>query len=319
MPTLGKSAGALVAASALALSATVSTELPASAASSGCRINFKVYSHVEQGDRGMKTRAAQCLLRRAGYSVRVDGSFSWADEAAVKRFQYARGIPRPNGEVGRRTWTALLARGSRPHLSTGSHGDSVRRLQRALTASHHRVPVTGYFGSQTRAAVKSVQRARGLRSSGVASTSLWRVLQNGSAAGRSSHATKKPSRKKSSHSSSSSSRGARAVAFAKRQIGDRYRYGATGPSSWDCSGLTSGAWRSAGVSLPHSSRAQYRRGKYVSRSNLRLGDLVFFYSGPSHVGIYAGNGRVIHASRPGKPVGYEKISYMPYKGARRVG
>lgn len=115
------------------------------------------------------------------------------------------------------------------------------------------------------------------------------------------------------------SKGRRAVRFARRQIGDRYRYGATGPSSWDCSGLTRGAWKSVGVSLPHSSRMQYKRGKRVSRSNLRKGDLVFFYSRPSHVGIYAGNGRVIHASRPGKPVGYGKISSMPYKGARRPG
>jgi len=120
-------------------------------------------------------------------------------------------------------------------------------------------------------------------------------------------------------SHSSSSRGLKALAFARRQIGDRYRYGATGPSSWDCSGLTRGAWKSAGVKLPHSSRLQYYRGKRVLRKNLRKGDLVFFYSRPSHVGIYAGNGRVIHASRPGKPVGYAKISWMPYKGARRVG
>lgn len=119
-------------------------------------------------------------------------------------------------------------------------------------------------------------------------------------------------------SGSRNSKGKKALAFAKRQLGDRYRYGASGPNSWDCSGLTQGAWRKAGVKLPHSSRAQFRRGKKVSRSNLRKGDLVFFYSRPSHVGIYAGNGKIIHASRPGKPVGYAKISSMPYKGARRV-
>jgi cell wall-associated NlpC family hydrolase len=55
----------------------------------------------------------------------------------------------------------------------------------------------------------------------------------------------------------------------------------------------------------------------VAKSKLRKGDLVFFYSGKSHVGIYAGKGRVIHASRPGKPVGYIKMKYMPYAGARR--
>ena len=77
------------------------------------------------------------------------------------------------------------------------------------------------------------------------------------------------------------------------------------------------AWKAAGKKLPHSAKAQYKKGKKVSKSKLKKGDLVFFYSGPSHVGIYAGGGKIIHASRPGKPVAYIKIKYMPYKGARR--
>jgi len=114
-----------------------------------------------------------------------------------------------------------------------------------------------------------------------------------------------------------SSKGARALAFAKRQLGDRYRYGGTGPNAWDCSGLTRGAWTHAGKRIPRTSQGQARSGKRVSKSKLRKGDLVFFYSGKSHVGIYAGKGRVIHASRPGKPVAYIKIKHMPYAGARR--
>ena len=94
---------------------------------------------------------------------------------------------------------------------------------------------------------------------------------------------------------------------------------AAGPGSWDCSGLTMKAWGSVGVSLPHSSGQQYNHGRTVARSDLQLGDLVFFYSDISHVGLYAGNGRVIHAPRPGKSVEYIKISYMPYAGARRPG
>ena len=113
------------------------------------------------------------------------------------------------------------------------------------------------------------------------------------------------------------SKGAKALAYAKRQLGDRYRYGGTGPSSWDCSGLTRGAWKHAGKKIPRTSQGQARVGKKVAKSKLRKGDLVFFYSGKSHVGIYAGKGRVIHASRPGKPVAYIKMTYMPYAGARR--
>jgi cell wall-associated NlpC family hydrolase len=116
-----------------------------------------------------------------------------------------------------------------------------------------------------------------------------------------------------------SGRGAKALAFARAQLGEPYVRNAAGPGSWDCSGLTMAAWGSVGVSLPHSAGQQYNRGRYVAKSDLQLGDLVFFYSDISHVGLYAGNGRVIHAPRPGKSVEYIKMSYMPYAGARRPG
>jgi cell wall-associated NlpC family hydrolase len=83
--------------------------------------------------------------------------------------------------------------------------------------------------------------------------------------------------------------------------------------------LLVGAWKAAGVNLPHSAGKQYRIGKKISKSNLRNGDLVFFYRGIRHVGLYAGNGKVIHAPHPGKRVSYIKMSYMPYMGARRPG
>jgi peptidoglycan DL-endopeptidase CwlO len=118
---------------------------------------------------------------------------------------------------------------------------------------------------------------------------------------------------------SSGSRGARALAFARRQLGKPYRYASAGPNAYDCSGLTMAAWKSVGVSLPRSSRSQYSAGSYVAKSNLQLGDLVFFYSPISHVALYAGNGTVIHAPRPGKSVEYIKMSYMPYAGAKRPG
>jgi len=115
-------------------------------------------------------------------------------------------------------------------------------------------------------------------------------------------------------------RGAKALAFAKAQLGKPYRFGATGPNAYDCSGLTGAAWRTVGVSLPRTSQQQYNAGRSVAKSDLQLGDLVFFYPGSiSHVGLYAGNGTILHASRPGKPVEYIKMAYMPYAGARRPG
>jgi cell wall-associated NlpC family hydrolase len=131
-------------------------------------------------------------------------------------------------------------------------------------------------------------------------------------------ATKAP-RDSTRSSVTGTSKGAKALAYAKAQLGEPYARSGAGPSSWDCSGLTMMAWGSVGVSLPHSSRQQFSRGRSVAKSDLQLGDLVFFYSDISHVGLYAGNGQVIHAPRPGKSVEYIKMSYMPYAGARRPG
>ncbi|MFE2760237.1 C40 family peptidase [Streptomyces halstedii] len=113
-------------------------------------------------------------------------------------------------------------------------------------------------------------------------------------------------------------RAAQAVAFAFTALGKPYVWGATGPDSFDCSGLTQAAWRAAGVSLPRTTYSQIDAGTRVSRSELAPGDLVFFYSGISHVGLYIGGGQMIHAPRPGAPVRVAPISEMPFAGATRV-
>ncbi|MFF8804260.1 C40 family peptidase [Streptomyces omiyaensis] len=113
-------------------------------------------------------------------------------------------------------------------------------------------------------------------------------------------------------------RAAAALSFARAQIGKPYVWGATGPSGYDCSGLTQAAWRAAGVSLPRTTYTQINAGRRVSRSELAPGDLVFFYSGISHVGLYIGGGRMIHAPRPGSPIRVAPIDEMPFAGATRV-
>jgi cell wall-associated NlpC family hydrolase len=94
------------------------------------------------------------------------------------------------------------------------------------------------------------------------------------------------------------------IAFAMRQLGDPYVYGAAGPDSWDCSGLTAAAYARAGVSLPHRAAMQSTRGYAVPRSQARAGDLVLWGGVGSayHVGIYLGGGMVLHSPRPGKTV-----------------
>ncbi|WP_326598649.1 C40 family peptidase [Streptomyces sp. NBC_01803] len=112
-------------------------------------------------------------------------------------------------------------------------------------------------------------------------------------------------------------RAAAAVAFAYAQLGKPYGWGATGPDAFDCSGLTQAAWRTAGVALPRTSYSQVGAGTRVPRARLAPGDLVFYFSGISHVGIYVGNGQIIHASRPGTPVRLAPVDSMPIAAATR--
>lgn len=112
-----------------------------------------------------------------------------------------------------------------------------------------------------------------------------------------------------------SGRAGLALKFAFKQIGDRYVFGAAGMIYWDCSGLTMRAYQTAGVNLPHSSAAQSRLGKSVPFSQKQPGDLLFFGRPVSHVGIYIGNGKMVHAPRSGSRV---KIADASSLGSKRL-
>ncbi|MCX4988981.1 MULTISPECIES: C40 family peptidase [unclassified Streptomyces] len=109
--------------------------------------------------------------------------------------------------------------------------------------------------------------------------------------------------------SSYATKAAKAVTFVRTQIGKPYVWGATGPDSYDCSGLTQAAWKAAGVSLPRVTYDQVNAGTTVSLADAQPGDLVFFYDDISHVGVYIGNGMMIHAPKPGAYVREESIYY----------
>ena len=111
-----------------------------------------------------------------------------------------------------------------------------------------------------------------------------------------------------------------AIKYALKQIGDRYVFGSSGMVTWDCSGLTMRAFQAAGVSLPHSSAAQSRLGKKVSLNALKPGDLLFYGRPVSHVGIYLGGGKMVHAPRSGsrvKVAASGSLGRKPLVGARR--
>jgi peptidoglycan DL-endopeptidase CwlO len=115
-----------------------------------------------------------------------------------------------------------------------------------------------------------------------------------------------------------------AVRWALAQLGDPYRWGATGPDTFDCSGLTSSAYRAAGVSIPRVSRAQWGAGPHVQLANLLPGDLVFYADNPAdpstihHVGMYIGNGLMVHAPHTGDVVRVASIWRESYAGATRI-
>ncbi|MEU9077718.1 NlpC/P60 family protein [Kitasatospora sp. NPDC048538] len=112
-------------------------------------------------------------------------------------------------------------------------------------------------------------------------------------------------------------RAAAIVQFASAQLGKPYGWAKSGPASFDCSGLTSSAYRAAGVTISRTSQAQWNDGPHVDRANLQPGDLVFFYNDLHHVGLYIGDGKMIHAPRTGKNIEVLPISAMPYMGAVR--
>ena len=111
----------------------------------------------------------------------------------------------------------------------------------------------------------------------------------------------------------------KAIATALAQVGDTYQSGAAGPDAFDCSGLTMFAYAAAGIVLPHSSRSQSTMGTQVSRGELLPGDLVFFYTPISHVGLYIGDGMMVHARTFGSPVAVTSVDQRGFRFGVRLG
>ncbi|WP_369212088.1 C40 family peptidase [Streptomyces flavofungini] len=115
-----------------------------------------------------------------------------------------------------------------------------------------------------------------------------------------------------------SARAAAALAAARSAIGRPYVWGANGPAGFDCSGLMQWSYAQAGVGLPRTSQAQRYAGRQVSLSEARPGDLVAYRDDASHIGMYVGNGQVVHAPYPGAPVRYDPVGMMPVSSVTRV-
>ncbi|WP_225992940.1 C40 family peptidase [Actinomadura rudentiformis] len=115
-----------------------------------------------------------------------------------------------------------------------------------------------------------------------------------------------------------SGKAAQALRYAMSKIGRPYVWGAAGPSTFDCSGLTMWAYKQVGISLPHYTGSQWNAGTHISRSQLQPGDLVFFHGDLHHMGMYVGDGKFLHAPQTGDVVKISPLAGRPYAGAVRV-
>ncbi|MCX5049145.1 MULTISPECIES: C40 family peptidase [unclassified Streptomyces] len=118
-------------------------------------------------------------------------------------------------------------------------------------------------------------------------------------------------------SGKASAQGKKAVGFATAQIGKPYEWGAEGPDTYDCSGLTSQAWADAGHAIPRTSQEQWKQLKHIDIKDMRPGDLIIYFDDASHVGMYLGDGAIVHAPRPGRTVTITGAGSMPILGVVR--
>ncbi|MFF3939235.1 C40 family peptidase [Streptomyces phaeofaciens] len=111
--------------------------------------------------------------------------------------------------------------------------------------------------------------------------------------------------------SKASAQGKKAIKYATAQIGKPYEWGAEGPNTYDCSGLTSEAWRSAGTAIPRTSQEQWKQLRHVAVRDMRPGDLIIYFDDASHVALYVGDGAIVHAPRPGRTITLAGAGTMP--------
>ncbi|WP_052589596.1 peptidoglycan-binding protein [Luteipulveratus mongoliensis] len=263
---------------------------------------------LHYGSRGDLVKTAQ---RRLG--VRVDGNFGPQTLSSVKAFQSRKHL-KVDGYVGPATWRALggfpsgtddppSSHGCTSYVVRyGSKGDVVKAAQAKVG-----VRADGDFGANTLTAVKAFQKRKGLHVDGIVGPTTWRSLGG------------YPCGEEPPSGSDGVVTGTDVLEVAKRYIGMPYVWGGDTPAeSFDCSGLTQYVYRQLGIHIPRTSIEQSRFRTGVDRDHLKVGDLVFFYSPVHHVGIYAGNGRLIDAARPGTDISIHKMHVAPVKAIRLV-
>lgn len=279
---------------------------------------------LKQGSRGAAVTSLQQSLSSLGYyKGSIDGIFGSGNKTAVMNFQRAQGLS-VDGVVGSSTLTSInnalsgkapvnpapkpsVNAGSSSNntvsnglLKSGSRGTEVKTLQQSLgTLGYYKGSIDGVFGAGTKTAVVNFQRAQGLSADGIVGAATTKCINNVLSTG-------KPGNNVQSGATVSGDTVNKVVSTAKKYLGYNYVYGGCGPSGFDCSGFTQYVYNQTGISIPRTTTSQANVGKTLTKSQVQPGDLVVFSdtykAGPSHVGVYVGDGNFVHAANSQKGV-----------------
>ncbi len=297
------------------------------------------------------TELQQALYNKGFLKIKPTGYYGTSTKAAVISYQKSVGLT-ADGKAGPATRKALLGsnyaslvssntstatvatNGSSTEINPGDKGAIVSTIQTRLKALGYYTynKISEFYGPITEVAVRAFQKANGLTVDGVIGAKTLSKLNSSSAISKSAAAKNTTTAKATTTSttasntksvqvlgasSSSNAKIEAMIAYAKSKIGSKYVWGATGPNTFDCSGLTTAALKSVGVSAPRTAASQSTVSSWdkISKANLQRGDLVFFHSNNrsvGHVGIYLGGGQFIHASSGVKRVTIGDINSSYY-------
>lgn len=290
-----------------------------------------------QGVNHSDVKELQQELRKGNFFTFKNNTtyFGNITKQAVKRFQKANGLA-ADGSFGPASARVLKGKNNtqaKPPVSSSSSsllsynralrrglkGNDVRDLQLALKKlGHYNSSIDSSFGPGTLNAVRSFQSAQGISVDGSVGPATLKtinsVLSGNVAAGKPvSVAPAAPNRNDSGKGTTIN-----IINTAKKFIGGRYVYGGSSPSGFDCSGFTQYVYKQMGINIPRATGSQSNAGTRVSKSDLQPGDLLIFSNtykaGPSHAGVYLGNGQFVHAANPSKGIRIDSINSGYYNG-----
>lgn len=277
------------------------------------------------GSRGDTVSHLQSKLNERNlYKDKIDGVYGPSTQTAVVRYQKEKGL-RVDGKAGPKTRSSLSSANgnyvpSDKIIQEGDHGQSVRSVQKKLKhLKNNTYSIDGKFGQRTKEAVKEFQSDNGLQVDGIVGSQTRAALYSQEQAASKESANSTLKLKVTDVHTSANNSGL--VADAKNLEGTPYQWGGNTPGGFDCSGYIKYVFKKHGIHLPRSVSEIWNYGVPVQQP--QKGDLVFFETykaGPSHVGIYAGNGNFLSATNDGVTTGDMSLDYWQsrYLGAKRI-